>query len=189
MDCCCRVTAFALIAACQLLAAPIQSPSGPLQSEAKLTGHYAKDKKAFFPKGRDPKQQAWLIAGLDEGAMQKPAKAPTGASPEQVLAVEYDAISSLALSFGTGHDSLGILLGKLGLWTEAAIALRQAVVAKPGHAGTWGNLAVALHAVGRYPDSLEASAKAVAVDPDFLANHPAQKKIIQASQAGLPVEP
>lgn len=157
--------------------------------DIKLTGHYHKDRFYFFPDGRDAKKEKLFLQALQEGVEGVPPHKPDSRfSPEQNLAIEYDALSFVVRDFGVGHADYGIVLGKVGRWREAADALRTAVTAKPA-AGTWGNLGVAEHALGHYRESLAAFDRALAIEPAYFEQRQAQHTIWRASHEGRSVAP
>jgi len=158
-----------------LLAIPIALPA------ADIVGRYAKDKKAFYPDGRDVERETFYAAALEEGQPKRGAVMPLPGEPQ--IAADYDAAAFVVKSLGVGHAHYGVLLGRLGRWKEAAVMLTRAADAK-APAGTWGQLGVALHALGRHTEALEAFARAEGLDADYFKDRPAQAKCRQASRDG-----
>lgn len=181
--------AVSLLAICVATTMPGPTVAAPGAGDFTLTGHYHKDKGHFFPDGRDHKREELFLRALTEGAEGELHKPDSRFSAEENLAVEYDAASFMARSFRIGHWNYGIVLGKVGRWKEAADALRRAVTVKPSHAGTWGNLGVANHALRQYRDSVEAFEKAVLLDQAYFTGREAQRQVWQASRDAQPIKP
>lgn len=164
--------------------------AGCAAMDVKLTGHYHKDKFYFFPEGRDSKKEELFLQAMREGVEGVPPhKQDSRFSPEQNLAIEYDAMSFLVRTYGVGHKDYAIVLGKVGRWKEAAEALRTATATQLVSAGTWGNLGVAEHALGHYRESLVAFGRARAVDSTYFEQRQAQHTIWRASHEGRSVAP
>ncbi len=181
--------ALSLLAICVAATTPVPTIAAPGAGDVALTGHYHKDKEYFFPDGRDHKREELFLRALTEGVEGELNKPNSRFSAEENLAVEYDAASFMARSFRIGHWNYGIVLGKVGRWKEAADALRRAVTVKPSHAGTWANLGVANHALGRFRESVEAFDQAVLLDQAYFTSREAQRQVWQASRAAQPVRP
>lgn len=167
----------------------VKLPGQPRAGDVSLVGQYHKDKDHLFPDGRDQTREALYLRALTEGAAGALYKPAPRFSAEENLAVEYDAASFLARTFGKNHWSHGIVLGKVGRWKEAADALGRAVKGDPSHAGTWGNLGVANHALGRFRESVEAFERAVALDQTYFTSREAQRQVWQASRGAQLVRP
>lgn len=178
-----------LLAICFAATVPGPTLAAPSTGEVALAGHYHKDKDHFFPDGRDLKREELFLRALTEGAEGELKKPDSRFSVEENLAVEYDAASFMARSFKIGYWRHGIVLGKVGRWKEAADALRLAVTVKPTHPGTWGNLGVAYHALGRFRESVEAFDKAASLDQEFFTSREAQRQVWQASRDAQPMRP
>jgi len=163
------------LAIAALLALPVAMPA------ADLVGRYAKDKKAFYPDGRNVERETFYAAALEEGQAKRGPVTPLPGEPQ--IAADYDAAAFCVKSLGVGHSVFGVLLGRLGRWKEAALFLKRAADDK-APAGAWGQLGVALHALGRHPEALEAFAKAEGLDADYFKDRPAQAKCRQASREG-----
>lgn len=159
-----------------------------------LTGHYYMDKYYFFPKGRDFEREKLFVRALKEGAEEELYKPDwrwsPEVSPEEKLAIEYDALSTLVAYSGKFHWGHGIVLGKVGRWREAVEAFQKATQAHPSFPGNWGNLGVAEHALGHYEQSVAAFEKALQLDPAYFQTREAQRAIWQASRRQVhPVVP
>jgi len=168
---------------------PTPGPTTPAPGAAdyKLTGHYHKDKYYFFPNGRNFEKEKLYLKALHEGAEGEIYKPSDMFGAEQNLAIEYDAISFVAINSDEGTWEYGIVLGKVGRWKEAVDALTKVVNSNPASGGIWGNLGVAHHALGNYKESVSSFEKAVTIDPSYFDSRPNQIKIWLASKGGLTV--
>lgn len=166
---------FAIVA---LLAIPLAMPA------ADIVGRYAKDKKAFFPGGRNADKEAFYAAALAEGEEKREPYPPLPGEPQ--IAADYDAAAFLAKTFGAGFSNYGVMLGRLGRWKEAEVMFQRASSAPKVPAGLWGQLGVARHALGRHAEAVEAFARALALDPDYFKDRPTQARCRQGSLDGRP---
>lgn len=181
-----------LLASCvttQPTPGPLTPTPGANQHE--LTGHYYKDKFYFFPMGRNFKIEDIFLQALREGAVGKFFEPSKAFGPEQNLAIEYDAAATAVKISNNAYalESYGIVLGKVGRWKEAAEAFKKASGISNASAGVWGNLGVALHALGNYNASVESFAKAESLGSSYFDSRPNQKMIWLASKDGRQIMP
>ncbi len=69
------------------------------------------------------------------------------------------------------HENLGLVLGGLGRYDEAAAQLELAVAAVPDDASAHGNLGTAYRMLGRYDDALRHYQAAAAAEPEHVDHH------------------
>jgi tetratricopeptide (TPR) repeat protein len=81
------------------------------------------------------------------------------------------------------------LLHGLGRPLEAEAALREALRLGAAEPRTWGDLALALVALGRLPDAVAAFDGALALDPKFLDGRPGARAAYEAARQGRPWPP
>jgi Flp pilus assembly protein TadD len=83
------------------------------------------------------------------------------------------------------HRRLGAaLLHGLGRPADAEAALRDALRLGNAEARTWGDLALALVALGRAAEAVTAFETAIAIDPAFLDARPGSRAAYDAARAG-----
>jgi tetratricopeptide (TPR) repeat protein len=88
------------------------------------------------------------------------------------------------------HRRLGVvLLHGLGRPADAEASLRDALRLGNAEARTWGDLALALLALGRPPEAVTAFESAIQLDPTFLEGRPGSRAAYEAARAGRPWPP
>ena len=86
---------------------------------------------------------------------------------------------------GQAHRRLGVaLLHGLGRPSDAEASLREAIRLGAGEARTWGDLALALIALGRLTDAVAAFDETTRLDPKFLDGRPGSRAAYEAARAG-----
>ena len=91
---------------------------------------------------------------------------------------------------GEAHRRLGAaLLHGLGRPSDAEALLREAIRLGAGEARTWGDLALALVALGRLTEAVAAFDEALRLDPKFLDGRPGSRAAYEAARAGGPWPP
>jgi tetratricopeptide (TPR) repeat protein len=91
---------------------------------------------------------------------------------------------------GEAHRRLGVaLMHGLGLPSDAETSLREAIRLGSSEARTWGDLALALVALGRPADAVAAFDEALRQDPKFLEGRPGARATYDAARQGLPWPP
>ena len=78
----------------------------------------------------------------------------------------------------------GVLLHGLARPAEAETALREALRLGNAEARTWGDLALALLALGRPPEAVAAFESAIKLDPAYLDGRPGSRAAYEAARAG-----
>lgn len=160
------------------------APRCPALSDGVLEGSYHKDKKYFHLYGPNP---LFFNALLEGKKLVGVPGAPTTFTDEQKIAIEYDVLWSVKKSGLGKYDigvQLGVVLGEVGCWEAALEAFRNATGRDPTATapGTWGNLGVAAHVLGRYKESTGAFKKASELDPTYFDTRKIQRKIWEASR-------
>jgi Flp pilus assembly protein TadD len=103
---------------------------------------------------------------------------------EEAAEVHRTAIARRPLD-GEAHRRLGTaLLHGLGRPADAEASLRDAIRLGAGEARTWGDLALALVALGRLPDAVAAFDEALRLDPKFLEGRPGARAAYEAARRG-----
>ena len=88
------------------------------------------------------------------------------------------------------HRRLGaVLLHGLGRPSEAEASLREAIRLGAGEARTWGDLALALIALGRLAEGVAAFDEALRLDAQFLDGRPGARAAYEAARQGRPWPP
>jgi tetratricopeptide (TPR) repeat protein len=88
---------------------------------------------------------------------------------------------------GEPHRRLGAaLLHGLGRPADAEASLREAIRLGAVEARTWGDLALALVALGRLPEAVEAFDEALRLDAKFLEGRPGARSAEGAARQGRP---
>jgi tetratricopeptide (TPR) repeat protein len=91
---------------------------------------------------------------------------------------------------GEAHRRLGAaLLHGLGRPSDAEASLREAIRLGNGEARTWGDLALALVALGRFTDAVAAFDEALRLDAKFLEGRPGARAAYDAARQGRPWPP
>lgn len=91
---------------------------------------------------------------------------------------------------GEAHRRLGAaLLHGLGRPSDAEASLREAIRLGAGEARTWGDLALALVALGRLTESVAAFDEALRLDANFLEGRPGARAAYDAARGGRPWPP
>jgi tetratricopeptide (TPR) repeat protein len=91
---------------------------------------------------------------------------------------------------GESHRRLGAAqLHGLGRPSDAEASLREAVRLGAGEARTWGDLALALVALGRLPEAVAAFDEALRLDAKFLEGRPGARAAYDAARQGRPWPP
>jgi tetratricopeptide (TPR) repeat protein len=91
---------------------------------------------------------------------------------------------------GEAHRRLGAaLLHGLGRPSDAEASLREAIRLGAGEARAWGDLALALVALGRLADAVTAFDEALRLDPRFLEGRPGARAAYEAARLGRPWPP
>ena len=91
---------------------------------------------------------------------------------------------------GEAHRRLGAaLLHGLARPADAEASLREAIRLGAGEARTWGDLALALLALGRHAEAVAAFEAALEADPKFLDGRPGARAAYEAAHAGGPWPP
>jgi len=91
---------------------------------------------------------------------------------------------------GEAHRRLGaVLLHGLGRPSDAEASLREAIRLGAGEARTWGDLALALVALGRLPEAVAAFDEALRLDAKFLEGRPGARAAYDAARQGRPWPP
>jgi tetratricopeptide (TPR) repeat protein len=91
---------------------------------------------------------------------------------------------------GEAHRRLGAaLLHGLGRPSEAEASLREAIRLGQGQARTWGDLALALIALHRFPDAAAAFDEALRLDAKFMEGRPGARAAYDAARQGRPWPP
>jgi Flp pilus assembly protein TadD len=105
---------------------------------------------------------------------------------EEAAAVHRQAVTRRPQD-GEAHRRLGAaLLHGLGHPADAEASLREAIRLGAGEARTWGDLALALVALGRPKDAVAAFDEALARDPKFLEGRPGSRAAYDAARQGRP---
>lgn len=88
---------------------------------------------------------------------------------------------------GEAHRRLGsALLHGLGRPAEAEPALREAIRLGADEARTWGDLALALVGLGRFPEAVAAFEETLRRDPRYLEGRPGARAAYEAARLGRP---
>ena len=91
---------------------------------------------------------------------------------------------------GEAHRRLGaVLLHGLGRPSDAEASLREAIRLGAVEARTWGDLALALVALGRLSEAVTAFDEALRLDPKFLDGRPGSRAAYEAARGGRPWPP
>jgi Flp pilus assembly protein TadD len=103
---------------------------------------------------------------------------------EEVVAVHRRAMAQRPTE-AEAHRRLGAaLLHGLGRPAEAEAPLREALRLGNGEARTWGDLALALAALGRAGEAVTAFDTAVRIDPGYLEARPGSRAAYDAARDG-----
>jgi len=108
---------------------------------------------------------------------------------EEAADVHRQAIARRPLD-GEAHRRLGAaLLHGLGRPSDAEAPLREAIRLGGGEARTWGDLALALVALGRSTEAVAAFDEALRLDANYLQGRPGARAAYDAAHAGSPWPP